>query len=84
MIAERKEKMKKETKKPNRTPIRIIKAFVLGMVSGMLLLEYMRNKKRPYLPCGECADNAKKQNDTEYTDGEKENNTETEKEEKAE
>ena len=60
--------MKKGTKKPNRTLIRIIKAFILGMASGMLLLEYIRNKKRPYLPCDECVEKAEKQNKSENTD----------------
>lgn len=62
--------MKNEQRKHSRTPIRLIKAFLLGMVSGMLLLEYTRKKKRPYLPCAEC-DNAKKQNNTENTECEK-------------
>lgn len=39
----------KNNKKPNRTPIRIIKAFLFGMVAGMALLQYVRNKQRPVL-----------------------------------
>lgn len=43
----------KNDKKPNRTPIRIIKAFLFGMVAGMALLQYVRNRKRPVLAlCG--------------------------------
>ena len=47
----------KNEKKPYRTPIRIIKAFLLGLISGMLLLEYARNRKRPVLSCCERPDN---------------------------
>lgn len=62
--------MKKENKR-NRTLIRLIKAYLFGIMSGMLLLEYLRNKKRPYLPCSELTDsgagNAEKQKNTDKT-----------------
>lgn len=57
--------MKKEHKR-NRTLIRLIKAYLFGIMSGILILEYLRNKKRPYLPCSELTDsgseNVKKHN----------------------
>ncbi|MBD5115810.1 MAG: hypothetical protein HDT46_11600 [Ruminococcaceae bacterium] len=48
----------KNNKKPNRTFIRIIKAFLFGMVAGMALLQYVRNKQRPVLALcsSECSD----------------------------
>ncbi|MCM1054856.1 MAG: hypothetical protein NC394_04955 [Bacteroides sp.] len=39
----------KNNKKPNRTFIKIIKAFLFGIAVGMVLPEYIRNRKRPVL-----------------------------------
>lgn len=41
----------KNEKKSGKTFFRIIKAYIFGMISGMLLLEYAKNRKRPVLTC---------------------------------
>lgn len=51
----------KKNGNPKKTFIRIIKAFIFGMASGMILLQYVRNKKRPVLAL--CGDEKSEKND---------------------
>lgn len=52
----------KNEKKPGNTFVRVLKAYLFGIMSGILLIEYLQNRKRPYLPYSPEAEGEKQEN----------------------